>query len=137
MRNTSGDFGKIQFSENENAGSTAMVIIIQLAMSVLDLSHFLTAGKISSENPRNFIQMRRDIRLRMHLKSFTCVVLYSDGKRVSWSRVHQRIETERKIIHAVRLHLRRNHLQDFYPLRWDRMVMRINTAGYTCQNSRR
>lgn len=61
MRNTSGDFGKIQSSENENAGSTAMVIIIQLAMSVLDLSHFLTAGKISSENPRNFIQMRYQV----------------------------------------------------------------------------
>lgn len=95
-----------------------MIIISQLAMSVLDLPDF-DGGKNFVEKSAQFYTDATRYRLRIHLRSFTCVVLHNDGKRISQSRVHQRIETERKIIRVVRLQLHQNHLRDFYPLRWE------------------
>lgn len=77
-----------------------MIIISQLAMPVLDLSHFDGGKNFVGKSAQFCTDATRGYRLRMHLRSFTCVVLYSDGKRVSQSQVYQRIETERKIIRA-------------------------------------
>lgn len=94
----------------------------------------LTAGKVT-DVLETFIHPYNTT-LWIHLKSFTCEILHGNGERKgALSRVHQRIEAERKIIRA-EIASSPKSLARFLSVTMDSAVTWINTARYTCQNSR-